>query len=222
MSPCGGGFAAAVIPAVERRARLRGRSSGLKGRYHDRCATGLRPSLDPGASTAPHRAATRAGARAPARRTARRSTARIKIKPLQTSLYGFRGLPYIYRADDLMWFDSGPHAQVHYDAYATELGCVVVAVELFGFDFPLSAVHCPDLRLRVQVVEMLDLEDEAEMEEFVDIEAAARIMNVSETRVRKLVSMWLLDTRRVGAVVRVRPIRRRRPVSGWPPPPTAA
>jgi hypothetical protein len=29
----------------------------------------------------------------PARRTARRSTTPIKIKPLQTSLYGFRGLP---------------------------------------------------------------------------------------------------------------------------------
>jgi hypothetical protein len=56
MNPDRGGFAAAVIPAT-RRARLRGRPSGLKGRCHDRYATGLRPALDPGASTAPHRAA---------------------------------------------------------------------------------------------------------------------------------------------------------------------
>lgn len=48
----GGGFAATVLPAG-RRARLRGRPSGLKGRYRDRYATGLRPVLDPGASTAP-------------------------------------------------------------------------------------------------------------------------------------------------------------------------
>ena len=39
------------------RARLRARPSGLKGRYRDRYATGLRPALDPGASTAPDRAA---------------------------------------------------------------------------------------------------------------------------------------------------------------------
>lgn len=52
MRPSGGGFAAAILPAG-RRARLRGRPSGLKGRCRDRCATGLRPALDPGASTAP-------------------------------------------------------------------------------------------------------------------------------------------------------------------------
>ena len=51
MNPEGGGFAAAVL-AAERRARLRGRPSGLKGRCRDRGATGLRPALDPGASTA--------------------------------------------------------------------------------------------------------------------------------------------------------------------------
>jgi len=44
-----------------------GRPSSLKGRCRDRCATGLRPALDPGIATAPHRAAARAGAAAPAR-----------------------------------------------------------------------------------------------------------------------------------------------------------
>ncbi len=46
MKPDGGGFAAAVLPA-KRRARLRGRPSGLKGRCRDRCATGLGPPLTP-------------------------------------------------------------------------------------------------------------------------------------------------------------------------------
>jgi hypothetical protein len=32
---------------------------------------------------------------------------------------------YVYRADDFMWFDSGPQAQVHYDAYATSLGVLL-------------------------------------------------------------------------------------------------
>ncbi len=49
-----------LSPLDRRRARLRARPSGLKGR--DRCATGLRPALDPEASTAPHRAAARAAA----------------------------------------------------------------------------------------------------------------------------------------------------------------
>ena len=62
MKPDGGGFAAAVLPA-EGRARLPGRPSGLKGRYRDRYATGLRPTLDPGASTAPHAQRRGAGAR---------------------------------------------------------------------------------------------------------------------------------------------------------------
>jgi hypothetical protein len=57
----------ALRPGVERRARLPGRPSSLKGRCRDRCATGLRPALDPGVATAPHRAAARAGAAAPAR-----------------------------------------------------------------------------------------------------------------------------------------------------------
>ena len=59
-----GGFAAAVLPR-ERRARLRGRPSGFKGRYRDRYATGLRPALDPGASAAPHRTAARGQEQSP-------------------------------------------------------------------------------------------------------------------------------------------------------------
>jgi len=66
MKPDGDGFADAVLPA-DRRARLRGRPSGLKGRYRDRCPTGLRPALDPAASTAPHRAVGTGRRTAPAR-----------------------------------------------------------------------------------------------------------------------------------------------------------
>ena len=32
---------------------------------------------------------------------------------------------YVYRADDFMWFDSGPRAQVHFDTYANELGVLL-------------------------------------------------------------------------------------------------
>jgi hypothetical protein len=46
-----------LIPLDTRRARLRGRPSGLKGCYRDRCATGPWPALDPGASAAPDHAA---------------------------------------------------------------------------------------------------------------------------------------------------------------------
>jgi hypothetical protein len=53
MNPRGGGFAA-TVHIRPRRVRLRGRPSSLKGRYRDRCATGLRPALDPGASAVPH------------------------------------------------------------------------------------------------------------------------------------------------------------------------
>src|SRR6059058_290933 len=66
----GGGFAAADTPPWSHRGRLRGRPSGLKGRYRDRYATGLRPALDPGASTAPHAQWHGAGAAAPAHRRA--------------------------------------------------------------------------------------------------------------------------------------------------------
>jgi hypothetical protein len=40
------------LPLDLRRATLRARRSGLKGRYRDRYATDLQPALDPGASTA--------------------------------------------------------------------------------------------------------------------------------------------------------------------------
>ena len=81
-----------LSPLDRRRARLRARPSGLKGRCRDRCTTGLRPALDPGASTAPHHAAARAAAgQLPARRAA--PSTKTKIKSLQPSLYGFRGLP---------------------------------------------------------------------------------------------------------------------------------
>ena len=52
MNQSGGGFAAAAS-LQPRRARLRGRPSGLKGRYRDRSATDLQPALAPGASAAP-------------------------------------------------------------------------------------------------------------------------------------------------------------------------
>ena len=50
MTPHRGGYAAVALRAAP---RLRGRPSGIKGRYRDRCATGPWPALDPGASTAP-------------------------------------------------------------------------------------------------------------------------------------------------------------------------
>ena len=78
-------------PLGPRRATLRARPSGLKGRCRDRCATDLQPALDPGASTAPQHAAARAGAGAA--RRARGTEHKTKIKSLQPSLYGFRGLP---------------------------------------------------------------------------------------------------------------------------------
>jgi hypothetical protein len=69
-----------LSPIRPRRARLRARPSGLKGRCRDRYATGLRSALDPGASTAPHRAATRAAAeQLPARGRGARHD--IKINP---------------------------------------------------------------------------------------------------------------------------------------------
>ena len=52
MKPDGDGFADAVLPA-DRRARLRGRPSGLKGRCAVAAATGLRPALDPGGLCGP-------------------------------------------------------------------------------------------------------------------------------------------------------------------------
>jgi len=96
MNPQGGGFAAAVL-AAERRARLRGRPSGLKGRCRDRDATGLRPALDPGASTAPDRAGARAGAE-PLPAAARGARLVSRSNPYKQSLYAFRGLPHHPRA----------------------------------------------------------------------------------------------------------------------------
>jgi hypothetical protein len=80
-----------LFPPARRRTRLRARPSGLKGHCRDRHATGLRPALDPGASTAPQHTAARAGAGAA--RRARGTEHKTKIKSLQPSLYGFRGLP---------------------------------------------------------------------------------------------------------------------------------
>jgi hypothetical protein len=72
--------------------------AGLKScqpdRCRDRCATGPGPALDPGTNTAPDPAAARArkGARPRQARGARHCA--TKIKSLQPSLYGFRGLPW--------------------------------------------------------------------------------------------------------------------------------
>lgn len=91
MKTNGGGFAAAVLPA-ERRARLRGRPSGLKGRYRDRYATGLRPALDPGASTAPP-AQQHGQEQQPLPAQPRGARLVSRPNPTTQSLYGFRGLP---------------------------------------------------------------------------------------------------------------------------------
>ena len=72
-----------------RRARLRGRPSGLKGRGRDRYATDLRSALDPGASTAPDPAAVRGSATA----LPRQARGATRSDPYKSSLYGFRGLP---------------------------------------------------------------------------------------------------------------------------------
>jgi hypothetical protein len=88
----GGGFAAAVIPAAKHRSKIRGRPSGLKGRRRDRCATGRRPALDPGATTAPHAQRHRAGAGPLPAEPPRRLAAPIKIKSLQTKSPRFQGI----------------------------------------------------------------------------------------------------------------------------------
>jgi hypothetical protein len=68
-----------------RRARLRGRPSGLKGRYRDRCAAGLRPALDPGASAAPdHAALTGRRMALPAHRAAPTTTNQDQIPTTQS------------------------------------------------------------------------------------------------------------------------------------------
>jgi hypothetical protein len=108
-----------LFPPARRRTRLRARPSGLKGHCRDRYATGLRPALDPGASTAPQHAAARAGAGAA--RRARGTEHKTKIKSLQPSLYGFRGLPALDLAgvelpsiravvDDVIGWAKGYHS----------------------------------------------------------------------------------------------------------------
>jgi hypothetical protein len=83
-----------LIPLDARRARLRGRPSGLKGRYRDRFATGLRPPLTPEPLRPLTPAAVSGRRRAlPAQRAARRHPHPTKIRSLQPSLYGLRGLP---------------------------------------------------------------------------------------------------------------------------------
>ena len=80
-----------LYPHARAARRLRGRPFGLKGRYRARCATGLRPALDPGASAAPD-AQKRCGQGRPARHTARRSAPTIKIKSLQIKSLRFQGI----------------------------------------------------------------------------------------------------------------------------------
>ena len=80
-----------LYPPARAARRLRGRPSGLKGRYRARCATGLRPALDPGASAAPDAQTVRAGGALPATpRGAHAPT--IKIKSLQIKSLRFQGI----------------------------------------------------------------------------------------------------------------------------------
>ena len=76
-------------PLGPRRATLRARPSGLKGRCRDRCATDLRPALDPGASTAPHRIA---GA-SPLPAGSHGARLLPRSNPYKQSLYDSTGLP---------------------------------------------------------------------------------------------------------------------------------
>jgi hypothetical protein len=79
-----------------RRARLRGRPSGLKGRYRDRCAAGLRPALDPGASAAPdHAALTGRRMALPAHRAAPTTTNQDQIPTTQS--LRFQGIAVLVR-----------------------------------------------------------------------------------------------------------------------------
>jgi hypothetical protein len=69
-----------LSPLDPRRARLRTRPSGLKGRCRDRCATGLRSALDPGASTGPQPGQRRACRTTALPATAAALSTDIKIK----------------------------------------------------------------------------------------------------------------------------------------------
>ena len=88
MNHNGGGFAAADLPG-ERRAGYGAAPPASRVATAIAARRVLRPALDPGASTAPHRAVAGGRGKAPARRTARRS----RPSPTKQSLYGFRGLP---------------------------------------------------------------------------------------------------------------------------------
>ena len=81
-----------LSPLDPRRARLRARPSGLKGRCRDRCATGLRSALDPGASTGPQQGNdARAGPR-PCPPSGAALSTDIKIKSEQIKSPRFQGI----------------------------------------------------------------------------------------------------------------------------------
>lgn len=85
MNLSGGGYAA-TVHIRPRRGRLRGRPSRLKGRCAIAPATGLRPTLDPGASAAPltQRHGQDQRPCPPGRRGARQNDARsLQIKSLR-------------------------------------------------------------------------------------------------------------------------------------------
>jgi hypothetical protein len=116
-------------PLAWRRARLRACPSGLKGRCRVRCTTGWRPAPDPRASMAPQRAAARAGAgRCPP--GARRQARTTKIKSLQPSLYGYRGLPLfqVEVASRTAFLASGRHEPVCSEQFR-------VTLQLAGMSF---------------------------------------------------------------------------------------
>jgi hypothetical protein len=83
----------ATVFAGPRRAEATGPPCGLKGRYRARCATGLRPALDPGASAAPDAQTVPGRARAPCPATPRGAQHQtIKIESLQTKSLRFQGI----------------------------------------------------------------------------------------------------------------------------------
>ncbi len=98
-------------PANRSRGRLRGRPSGLKGRYRDRYTTGLRPARDPGASTAPSRTAARPGAAALPTRPATAPGSYQDQIPTNKSLQ-LQGIAYVLKKTSL--------SQV---TPVTEIGC---------------------------------------------------------------------------------------------------
>jgi hypothetical protein len=65
------------------------------------------------------------------------------VADLNITESGFVSPDYVYRAPDLMWFDSGPRAQMHFDTYATSLGVVLSLWSYSGLisRFPQSIVR---------------------------------------------------------------------------------